>query len=951
MKRIQTQFLCFIVSVALIQVAAADTLPAATVENAEALPNPEPQPQQPASNRPPAPDYPKVEEVTKDYTQVVSTVDSQQSFYKLWKRDKDQQLLAELPRDFAQQRHFIALTIAGGESYAGLQSGERYCYWAVYDKKLALIEPNLEVRSTGDDPSKSSVKRLFTDTVILETPILAWNKQQNGGPIIDLDSIVVGQADKFFGSLSRNFNKGLYKLKTVKAFPQNVEISVEAPVNGGHLKTLHYSISLIPDKTGYNTREADTRVGYFTTGYKDFGKFIPDETRTRYINRWFLEKADPSLKLSPPKTPIIFYIEHTTPVRYRRWVKEGVLAWNKAFEKVGLINTLEVRFQDAATGEHMEKDPEDVRYNFIRWLNNGVGTAIGPSRVHPLTGQILDADIILTDGWIRHWWSQFHEAIPQAATQSMSPESMSWLWKHSQWDPRIRMAAPAKREQLLAERRNSPAPALGGHALAQGTEEKGFVGGGNEHDGLMARYSQKMGMCMAPNCKSLGLAQMELSLAVNGYQAMGLSAADQALDGIPEAFIGPLLTDLVAHEVGHTLGLRHNFKASSIYTYDQINGPEVKGKKPFAGSVMDYIPVNIVAGTDPAKKGDFGMIGVGPYDEWAIEYGYSFEKNLAPILQRVAEPELAYATDEDTWGPDPHAQRYDFAKDPLNYANNLIALVKELRGKLLDKFVKDGNSWARARRGYRMTLMSQINAIGMMTNWLGGTFINRDKKGDKNGRPPVQPVPAADQRKALEFCMNQSFKDEAFGLDTKLLSFLTTDKWWDDDEDTMEMLFDDGTWNVHDSVLGVQAMVLTSVLNPTTLNRIYDNELRVSSDQDAVTLPGVLNSLNDAIWVELTTWKDGQQFTSRKPFISSLRRNLQREHLDRLIDLVTNPDWALDSPAYAPITDLASQQLSVLQAKLGEIGAKPLLDPYSQAHLLAASRRIKSALEAQVLIK
>lgn len=907
-----------------------------------------PSPGAPAMPTLPGMDFPRTEDFTKDFTPVVSTVDAAPSFYKLWKRDKDQQLYAELPRDFATQKHFIALTVAGGESYAGLQAGERYVYWAVYDKKLALIEPNLEVRSTGDDPSKSSVKRLFTDKVILEVPIVAWNKNQ-GGPLIDLDALVVGQAEKFFGFLARGLNKGLYKLKTVKAFPQNVEVGIEAPVGDGQLKTLHYSISLMPDKTGYTPRDADTRVGYFTTSYKDFGKFTPDETRTRYINRWFLEKADPTLKLSPPKTPIIFYVEHTTPVRYRRWVKEGILAWNKAFERVGLINTIEVRFQDASTGEHMEKDPEDVRYNFVRWLNNGVGTAIGPSRVHPLTGQILDADIILTDGWIRHWWTQFHEAIPETAMEGMTPETLTWLWKNPQWDPRVRLAPPSKREAMIAERQASPMPPLGGHRLAHSGSEKGFMGGGNELDGLMARYSQKMGMCMAPSSKSLGLAQMEMSLEAFGTEAMGIAAADQSLDGIPESFIGPLLIDLVAHEVGHTLGLRHNFKASSIYTYQQINSPEVKGKKPFAGSVMDYIPVNIVAGTDAAKKGDFGMIGVGPYDEWAIDYGYSFEKDLKPILQRVAEPELAYATDEDTWGPDPLAQRYDFAKDPVAYAANLITLVKEHRSRLLDKFVKDGNSWSRARRGYMMTLMTQTNALSMMSNWLGGTFVNRDKKGDKNGRPPVQPVPVADQRKALEFCINNSFKDESYGLDPKLLSYLTTDKWWDGDDDH-GLMFEDGTWNIHDSVLGIQAMTLTSVMNPSTLSRVYDNEMRVPADQDALTLPELLNTLSDSIWTEVGNWKDGQQFSARKPFISSLRRNLQREHLDRLIDLVTKTDWARLSPAYAPITDLATSQLMTLQNKLTALNGKPM-DPYSQAHLQAAQHRIKAAIEAQVLLK
>jgi hypothetical protein len=894
------------------------------------------------------PEFPSPADVTKDFKPVISTVDASSSFYKIWRRDKDQQLLAELPKTFLAEKHFIALTVAGGESYAGLQAGEIYAYWAVYDKKLALIEPNLAVRSTGDDPSKSSVKRLFTDRVILEVPILAWDRNL-GGPIIDLDALVVGQADKFFGGLARGINRSLYKLKTVKAFPQNVEIGVEVPVADGQLKSLHYSFSLMPDKTGYTERAADTRVGYFTTGYKDFGKFVPDEIRTRFINRWFLEKADSSLKLSPPKTPIIFYVEHTTPVRYRRWVQQGIQAWNKAFEKVGLINTIEVRFQDATTKEHMEKDPEDVRYNFVRWLNNGIGTAIGPSRVHPLTGQILDADIILTDGWIRHWWTQFHEAIPQVAIEGMNAETLTWLWKNPQWDPRVRLAPPAKRQELIAQRQSQPTPLLGGHPMAHEHTAHGFIGGGTQLDGLRGRYSQEMGLCMAPSCKSIGLAQMELSLDAEGFAAMGLNAADQALDGIPENFIGPLMVDLVAHEVGHTLGLRHNFKASSIYTYEQINSPEIKGKKPFAGSVMDYIPVNIVAGADAAKKGDFGMIGVGPYDEWAIEYGYSFEKDLKPILQRVAEPELTYATDEDTWGPDPLAQRYDFAKNPVSYANNLITLAKEHRGKLLDKFVKDGNSWSRARRGYMMTLMTQSNALSMMSSWLGGTFVNRDKKGDKNGRAPVQTVPVAEQRSALKFCLEQSLRDDAYGLTPQLLAHLTTDKWWDDDDDIFS-LFDDGTWNVHDSVLSIQSMVLTGVLNPTTLSRVYDNELRVAADQDAVTLPEVMDTLTNEVWSELAGFKADGGYTPRKPFVSSMRRNLQREHLDRLISLATTDSWSGITPAYAPITDLAIQHLTSLQGKIDALLAKPM-DAYTAAHLNSASRRLKAALDAKVLVR
>ncbi len=895
-------------------------------------------------------DFPPLAKVLEGYQPVISTSDGQPGFYNLWRREKDQGLLAQLPKNFAQQKHFFALTVASGEAYAGLQSGEVYAYWAQYGNKLALIEPNLKIRSTGDDPSKASVKRLFTDRVLLEVPILTI--PQNQGPVIDLDALLIGQAERFFGPQVAGIRKDLLKIKTAKTFPENIEIGLEVPVEDGKLRTLHYSISLMKETSGYQPRVADTRVGFFTTSYTDFGKFTPDEARTRYINRWFLEKADPSLKLSPPKVPIKFYIEHSTPVRYRRWVKDGLLIWNKAFERIGIVNAIEVEDQDAATNKNMDKDPEDVRYNFIRWLNNGVGTAIGPSRTNPLTGQILDADIVLTDGWIRHWWAQYNEFIPQVAIEGMSPETLEWMWQNPQWDPRVRLAPPEERSKILSARAAGAMPALGGHPIAQGlgetstsTQSSPALIGKNEYEGLMGRFSQKMGLCMAPNCKTSGLAMMEMELAISGPESVGLAAGDQQLDGIPEAFIGPLLIDLVAHEVGHTLGLRHNFKASSVYTYEQINSADFKGKKPFTGSVMDYIPINIVAGNDPAKKGDFGMISVGPYDDWAIEYGYTLEKDLKPILARVAEPELTYATDEDSIGPDPLARRYDFAKDPLPFAENQIALVKEHRAKILDKFVKDGDSWSRARRGYQMTLRTQTQALSMMSSWLGGTFVNRDKKGDKNGRNPVEPVPVDMQRKALAFCLANSFRDEAYGLTPDLLAHMTVDKWY---ENEMEVL-ESPSWPVHDQILGLQASVLSSVMNPVTLGRVLDNEMRIAADQDAVTLPEVLETVRKAAWEDLDAFQDAGQYSPRKPFLSSLRRNLQREHIERLIDLATTT--RATSASQKPISDLASGQLAELKAKIEGLAGKPNLDAYSKAHLREAVTRISKALDARYLLK
>jgi hypothetical protein len=900
------------------------------------------------------PEFPPAETITKDFTKVVSTADGKKSFYTLYRRDKDQALLAELPKDFAKQRHYIALTVASGESYAGLQSGERYVYWRRYGKRLALVEPNLEIRSTGDNESKSSVKRLFTDRVLLDIPILSI--QPNGGPIIDLDALLVDNASTFFGSSARGLRRNLMQIKTAKAFPENVEIGIEIPTAGGQLRTFHYSISLIAPNKNFKPRRADERVGYFTTAYTDFGKYEEDETKVRYANRWHLEKADPKLKLSPPKEPIVFYIEHTTPIRYRRWVREGILMWNEAFEKVGLIDAVEVRQQDAATDAHMDKDPEDVRYNFVRWLNNGVGTAIGPSRVDPNTGQILDADIILTDGWIRHFWTQYNEILPDLAIEGYSPQTLSWLYKNPRWDPRVRLAAPSRREAILAERATRAMPTLGGHAL--GKVDHTLIGD-QEYDGLISRYAtQKNGLCMAANCKTHGLALKHMALAVKKVEAAAAKKEEkkegeekpeepkeQMLDGVPESFIGPLLADLVAHEVGHTLGLRHNFKASSVYRFEEINSKEIKEKKPLAGSVMDYIPVNMNAGGGKIQ-GDYGMIGVGPYDLWAIEYGYTFdEKALPKILSRCAEPELAFATDEDTWGPDPLARRYDFGKDPLVFAKNQMALVKKNRDLLLKGFVKDGQSWSKARDGYLLTLSIQTRSLSMMSNWVGGTFIYRDRKGDPNGRAPIEVVPVAQQRAALDFVIANAFDEKAFGVTPELLRYMTLDKWWGEPG-----VSGDPLWPVHDRILNIQASALTSVMNPTTLGLVYDNEFRVPADQDALTLPELLGKLRKSIFPDLkATLKPKEaRFSARKPALSSFARNLQKEYIERLIDLI-KPDAGF-SAAHKPIQDLASIQLGEIKNAIDGVKGSGKLDPYTKAHLGEISKIIEKALNADYVV-
>jgi len=881
-------------------------------------------------------EFPPFDKVVEDFEKVVSTADGK-SLFDIYVNEKEGKVLAALPRNFEKQTYFLAPTFA--EGVPGAQSSQIDGYmlkWKRIDDRLALIQPNLEMRSTGDNESQRSRDAQFTDRVVTDVPIVTMGP--SGGPVIDMSALFVDNARDLFPFAPR-FNARLKEIAKAKSFPQNFELAFRAPVvPTGNLVTMHYSWSVLPENTGYKPREADYRVGFFVTPFDDLNNVGNQSLRTRYINRWKLEKADPSLKLSPPKEPVVFYIEHTTPIQYRNAVREGVLEWNKAFEQVGIINAIEVYQQDSRTGAHMDKDPEDVRFNFIRWGSNNQGFAIGPLRADPRTGQILDADVLMNDGWVRASVSYYEKVLADDAISTMGPDTLAWLDERPDWDPRLLLQSPADRAAMTAQRKqmlaeSGPRP-HGGHPIAEAIEHAEMA---RTQGGLWPSMGQSIHTAL---CKHGSFRQMDMQMAALGLiDLSGLSSNGKDIDEVPDEFVNALIKDVIMHEVGHVIGLRHNFVASTVYSLDEINSADM-ATAAITGSVMDYNAVNYHYDLGQTQ-GAFFMPTIGPYDAWAIRYGYADDKSVEEVLAEADEPTHIYHSDEHLASADPRVRQRDMGADPLAFVDMELRLIQELRDKILERSVEEGDSWENTRRAFQSLLSQHFRNVVTAANWLGGSHITRDVVG--SGDDPVQPIDAEKQRMALALVIDQTFHDESFGITPELLRKMTVERYFDEG---IRAFTADEAWNVHDTVLGVQGTAMTLVLNPTTLRHVLDNEYKIPSSEDAFTLAEMMQTISDDVWSELDG-DVGRRFTARDPMISSLRRNLQSEHVDRLIDL--SLPGAMPGAASKPISDLAAWHLSRISDRIGSTldGGDSMIDAYTMAHLSQTKEKIDRALEAQ----
>jgi hypothetical protein len=329
---------------------------------------------------------------------------------------------------------------------------------------------------------------------------------------------------------------------------------------------------------------------------------------------------------------------------------------------------------------------------------------------------------------------------------------------------------------------------------------------------------------------------------------------------------------LIMHEVGHTLGLNHNMKASQLFSPEQLADSSFIEGKCLTGSVMDYAGINLTK--DRTKQGQYTDVAVGPYDVWAIQFGYTPFKSTAEkdsLLNRSTEPELIFGNDaDDMRSPgkaiDPRVMVGDLSNDQITYSNNIFELVNEMMKEVKTKFSKKGESYQELRRVYFVLNKQKSKAAGIVSRFIGGVYVDRAMVGQKGETQPYTPVSLADQKRAMASLSKNIFAPDAFNVPADLFNYLAVQR-------RGYNLFK-GTEDpkIHNQVLTQQKNVLAHILHPNTTQRIVDSKLYGNAYQ----LSSMMTDLNNAIF-KVDATKN----------VNSFRQNLQVEYTKILISMVT----------------------------------------------------------------
>ena len=658
--------------------------------------------------------------------------------------------------------------VADARVVKGRYRGSKIIKFSKFYNKIDIQIENTKYYYDPDSPLSKSSQANINKPILVSEKIIAMNPSKTKF-LINADNIFLNESFQqvrssysggYKGFRLGNLSKAKTRYNKINNYPENTDVVVNYVYDskypakrGGSAVTDSRSISILvqhsiirmPDDN-YNVRMDDSRVGYFTTQTNHMTSI--DQVNYRdFIQRWRLEKKDADKELSEPITPIVWWIENTTPYEFRDIIKEGVESWNIAFEDAGFLNAIQVKIQP----DSADWNAGDIRYNVLRWTSspNPPWGGYGPSFVNPRTGEILGADIMLE-------WSYITNRIVS--------------------------------DNLF-----------------------------NKSDDLEHNHHV---------CNAAMFQQIEHSLGVDYIKSLNLS------EEMNKDLVKQSLYRLVLHEVGHTLGLNHNFKGSLLLTTEELNNKEIVNQKGVCSSVMEYPAINIAK--DPKNQGLFFDIKPGVYDRWAIQYGYSQFSNkdeellLDKILSRSTERELAFANDAFDMrypgkGTDPDAMIYDLSSNQLDHSLDKIEMINKVLVNLKQRYTDNNDTYEELYRSYRTLLYSYYQALNIVSRQIGGVKIDLAHTDQKSVKKPFESVNKETQKRALNIISKYGFSDKIL-LTPEIFPYLQKQRRGFSISKDPE---------IHQRIQTYQNRLLAHLLHPKVLLRIsnstfYGNDYKLS---------------------------------------------------------------------------------------------------------------------------
>jgi hypothetical protein len=870
----------------------------------------------PAARTPGAPAAaPAAAGTPKPFAEVIKDAKQADGLFPLW--TKDDKTWIEIPANMIDQPFFLSvgLTRGIGENrlIGGLMGLGGYGIGGEYvgefrraGANVQLVARNMRFIAQPGSPEERAVKSGFSDSLLASAPVVSQPHPERKSVLIEATALLLADIPRGSHIIERGYrnsftfdarNSHIKYAKTnaertvfdVNAHYSQPRIPIPAPpspVPGATPPPFYpapdvledprslflgylYTFSRLPEAP-MKPRLADSRIGHFAASKVNFSVDHKHSPVQHYVTRWRLEKKDPKAAVSDPVKPITYWLSNEIPEKYRAPIRDGILEWNKAFEKAGFSNAIVVKQQP----DDSDVDLLETAYSSVRWQTTARASygAIGPSQIDPRTGEILDADV----GWDANF---------------------------------VR------------------------NARSQRTEEVAYTGMYDEATGEIRVGPMELGRLGAAACSFRELAAREMGFALALLEARGeIDPDSQEAD----AFVNDLLKYVTMHEVGHTLGLAHNFRASTVNTLQQLADPSHTARVGVVGSVMEYTPANIALKSE--KQGQYYTAALGAYDYWAIEYAYKpiegdERAELARIASRANEPQLAFATDEDAFiGIDPFVNIWDLGSEPLAFFRKRVQLTRELWQRLETRTLKPGESYSVLRRRFLSGLNQASLAMVQAAKYVGGSELQNDHAGSP--RLPITPITPKQQREALAIITASLLKTDSFRLEPQFARKLAMDRLerYELPEQAFPAAFELG---LPDRLLAVQRDVLNRLMGPVVAKRVLVNAELAGAKGDALTLAELYGSIQRAIWDEARRGVDAD----------TMRRNLQREHLRRMTAALLGSSAAYPADARALMRQDARQLREWLVAAAG----KPGLSAETRAHYTEAAETLTEALKAPMV--